>query len=1278
MKYSIKLCCAWLCLLCLHAQAQNPFWTFPEQNYDSQAQQIGSLPTDDYTGQESDYVHAGLKDPYGEIMFFAMDGKLYDKNGTERSEFDDNVDVIKGGSELLVVPQPGSCNLFYIFQTENKNGSGTDLPHFSVYNDTLGGLVEFLNEGVIKTSLNLVDDPLIDGNPLFDDWVVPDHGVDAIHYAATNLRSDSTRWVFVSNNNYVYRVDLTCDGIRDPDWKYDMIPSNGGSFVENGWRSELELFEDTANNRIRVAAPHYDGSVTSPTGRGNVAIFDIDNATGNVISGSRFNINLPNQSGSLVPSFVHGLEFSPNGEYLFIIHDPYPGATSPLSYYDFSSSSLDNMTNSDFWPQITTISDFAKSQLQIGGTPGNYLLYLVRDSHIATLDDPDTPWFFPELDDDAIPLSGGYSTNWGGIVTTSLEDEKRIIADQIDYMNYDSMFVKASCDCCNKYAYAGSKKDTSDTFTSNDTWTPGLGNNPWNAAATDTIYIRDSLVVKEGVNITISDLNFKFGRDGVFIVRRGNETTPGARLTLTDSTYMSTDFRCSKFDFPCDDPESDDCKNKFWQGIRVEGYDDLSQSLTSSTRQGRLDMDKGCMIEFAQVGILAGHESLNGYGGGIVRIEDSFIKDSPISLQFQKYIATSSGSEIFNLASVSNMHFYWTSAMNTYEKKQFYHVDINRSSGIKLRGNTYELRDWNLFPIKARGIGVNTFNSRVIDTYDCPSGPVNPCPVTVDRSLFLNLGKGVNATSNGSTRVVEFGYGEYENNLYGIHCTGCINPDLLDNDFRVPNQDNRYGIVLTNSTGYDVENNYFTSMWSSPVNRNVGVYVQNSGTDNNQIYRNSFRNITTGIASTKINASCPGYTQGLRWKCNTFDRDIPYADIFVSTGNVADEQGACTSGQNNLSPANNWFSHTPGAFDLLISTPPDITLCTGTSLSIQYFYRNVSGGSAFDQRQEPIDFIDNITSPSSHYSPTQCGGDFPTQNDCPIMNSAAPTGGRKSGSGAKSGDEVAMNLEDYSAILSSFYAQNEEILVFENLSLEDISEDESSALTAFYQVEYDLWKEVISAYQWDTLGMFPREEVYALVNQYQPNSTGSRFTSALANDLGLPTPVWVDASEDVQLEVETPFDFSSVSETIEIDQFVDPEFFNSAANTSALVTTLRESGLNYFTYPMDIEADLPAEYTGVEDDSENKSLNIEEGLESISLVPNPFDNYLLIGVETDQEYENMRIEFFDVLGRHIESVDTGFSGSTEINGSSLPVGIIFYQVYLDGKMSQAGRLVKSK
>ncbi|MCA1764543.1 MAG: hypothetical protein LC664_16345, partial [Flavobacteriales bacterium] len=56
--------------------AQNNFWTFPEEAWEPGGVNPNTLPTTNfsYTGGPSDFVHAGLRDPYGEELFFVMDG----------------------------------------------------------------------------------------------------------------------------------------------------------------------------------------------------------------------------------------------------------------------------------------------------------------------------------------------------------------------------------------------------------------------------------------------------------------------------------------------------------------------------------------------------------------------------------------------------------------------------------------------------------------------------------------------------------------------------------------------------------------------------------------------------------------------------------------------------------------------------------------------------------------------------------------------------------------------------------------------------------------------------------------------------------------------------------------------------------------------------------------------------------------------------------------------------------------------------------------------------
>ncbi len=211
---------------------QNNFWTFPEQYWDTDQFTPGNLPTSSYgyNGSPSDYAHAGIKDPYDEPVFFVIDGKVYDEtSNSPHVMYNDSWDEIKGSSEVLIVPRPGTCDQFYIFQS-SLEGNGlhdTHFPHFSEYKRDMG----LAENSSGQTSFNMVlDASLIDEA----DWPeYANHGIDGIHFAATRLRADSARWLFVSNNQTVYRINVTCDGLQNTGWKYGLDPANS----DEVWRS---------------------------------------------------------------------------------------------------------------------------------------------------------------------------------------------------------------------------------------------------------------------------------------------------------------------------------------------------------------------------------------------------------------------------------------------------------------------------------------------------------------------------------------------------------------------------------------------------------------------------------------------------------------------------------------------------------------------------------------------------------------------------------------------------------------------------------------------------------------------------------------------------------------------------------------------------------------------------------------------------------------------------------------------------------------------------------
>jgi hypothetical protein len=65
-------------------------------------------------------------------------------------------------------------------------------------------------------------------------------------------------------------------------------------------------------------------------------------------------------------------------------------------------------------------------------------------------------------------------------------------------------------------------------------------------------------------------------------------------------------------------------------------------------------------------------------------------------------------------------------------------------------------------------------------------------------------------------------------------------------------------------------------------------------------------------------------------------------------------------------------------------------------------------------------------------------------------------------------------------------------------------------------------------------------------------------------------------------------------------------------------------------------------------------------------------------LESSEAYSSAPIVFYDLLGRTISDNNFGNISQVEIDGSKFPSGVLIYSVYLDGKLFDTGRIVKSE
>ncbi|MBU0765286.1 MAG: right-handed parallel beta-helix repeat-containing protein [Bacteroidetes bacterium] len=159
---------------------------------------------------------------------------------------------------------------------------------------------------------------------------------------------------------------------------------------------------------------------------------------------------------------------------------------------------------------------------------------------------------------------------------------------------------------------------------------------------------------------------------------------------------------------------------------------------------------------------------------------------------------------------------------------------------------------------------------------------------------------------------------EFINNNCGILLGHTYYAKIKNNSFTGPlSRMETYGLYMEACTGYKVENNSFTG-------GDYGIYIKNSGSNSNEIYKNT-------ISSQEIGIMLEGDNRNLQLRCNIFD-DIDYTDIGMD-GQVS-SQGSCSS---ILKPANNLLSHDCTGIYGDIWRNPD-----PSGINIYYRYQNSS------------------------------------------------------------------------------------------------------------------------------------------------------------------------------------------------------------------------------------------------------------------------------------------------------------------------------------------------
>lgn len=335
MKKSVisALVCAILTCLGANAQnTQNSVWAMPNNFIDFNLTPPQPTPfntANDYNGDPATCVSNAMQDENGDLLFFIVDNMIYDKDGFTIGDLNDSYSSslplnVKGTAEIAIVPVPGNCSQYYIFMAGRRsyvNSMETKVPVVAKI-DMSEPTDPIYSPGKMGSVLycKTIQDYLPSSAP--DILIQGRYGKQGNTYFAASKEHNAKRFVFIGTERGLYRFVVDANSFQYDGFLEFSLPStlNGIYF-----RGEMELVEVNNNSdvkyRLAVAIPADENGNRSHT----VYIANLD-VTGNLttdlngLDEYHLPYNFDNQLPTAERPNIHGLEFSPNGDILYITH----------------------------------------------------------------------------------------------------------------------------------------------------------------------------------------------------------------------------------------------------------------------------------------------------------------------------------------------------------------------------------------------------------------------------------------------------------------------------------------------------------------------------------------------------------------------------------------------------------------------------------------------------------------------------------------------------------------------------------------------------------------------------------------------------------------------------------------------------------------------------------------------------------------------------------------------------------------------------------------------
>lgn len=711
------------------------------------------------------------------------------------------------------------------------------------------------------------------------------------------------------------------------------------------------------NNTFRILTSHEGTTNTYRIGEYNNALVEI-------------NCLYSGEGGVNFSTPIISAERSGNGQFVYFLSPTAPH----FRFFDYLNPTLGDQILNSVGTSVNSSSLYNYASLMLNYFQGVPSIFIFRNGGIDVLkgvDNPSTVQFIsnalvglanPMLD---VSEYGNEFSGYMGALTEYSATPYHIV--QPHSYNKQVELELLSENCCEFLL----ENEAIGNFTVNATssmqvWT--YGNNPWNNA-TSPVYFSGDLVFNSGSYVNISGMELRFSPSSNVIIN------PGASIKLSSGSILT----------------SYDCPDLMWNGVNLLGQPSLAQSSATgpNTAQGILVMTNSSILN-AICGVEVGTSSTS--SGGVLKATTSAFRNNITDVKFNKYHRIVNGTYITNKSTFIDCDFKTEVHLKNPTASPYSHVHLIEVDKIPFTNCSFmNTTAIGTYPWWNRGMGIYSVKaSFLVDgTNDGWSGsPID------ENTAFYKLQYGIKTLGyNASISYFTCKEMEFQNCFYGIVNNSTDNIKIFLNNFKIPEAAGytsslgtatsmERGIYLDNSTGYVVEQNVFEGL-NDPMISDVfpgalGIWVQNSGDQDNFIRNNDFHNMLLGIYITKKNSSISGST-GLQMLCNNFFSGT--YDIYRNVNSTIRKYQGDFIDISDVTPALNVFSQaTPacsGNGDFVINptneyetkyvclaAPNQLPNCGGVSAVTSL---NLLQNLQVNSDQVHVSCIDNFTVGTAHF-----------------------------------------------------------------------------------------------------------------------------------------------------------------------------------------------------------------------------------------------------------------------------------------------------------------------